>query len=397
MKFPFAYFFLCLLLYLLCLPILFLLSLKQKYRHSIPARFFLKNFKLQTSPQYWFHACSLGECKSYEPLLLALLKQEQSAQILLTCTTTTGFEALQKISKHSPQNFEIHYLPFEIFLPLWHFKRLKTLVVTEAELWKMLFFAGKKAQAQTILLNARISDRSLKSYQKLAWFYRSVFALIDWVLPQSLQDERRLQALGAKQTLIFPNLKVFSTPKTSHSYTKSSSMIVAASTHQGEEELILQAYLDSNSQSKLLVVPRHPERFAEVKKLLQSFCQNHNKKFSTFTQEWGEVVLVDKMGELNNLFAIADCVILGGSFVPVGGHNPLEPAFFHAPILTGEHIFNQRALFALVEGYQITTPTNLKSYLCNLDTLPQTQIKDFNCKMQDLISIILGNSNAESL
>lgn len=387
------------LAYCLALPILIFLSFKDKYKHSLPSRFFLKNFKLDFCPDYWFHACSFGESKSYEPILEALLKEEKNAQILLTCTTSTGYQYLQHFQQTYPQNFRVHYLPFEIFLPLWlpKLKMLKTLIVTEAELWKMLFYIAKKAQARTLLINARISDRSAKSYQRLSFFYRSLFSLIDHTLAQLPIDKERLSQLGAKNIEVFGNLKMFSTPKITFAYPKDQPIILAASTHPREEQIIFDAFLHSKAQAKLLFAPRHPERFNEVKKLLSSLAQNHSLKFSTFQESWGDLVLVDQLGELNNLYAIADCVVLGGSFEPIGGHNPLEPAFFQVPILSGEHIFNQKALFALVENALIIQKNELAQKLTCFDKLPKTKIKDFANKMQDLIALIQRKNHAKSL
>lgn len=398
-KFPIFYFLVLCLLYCLALPLLFFLSFKEKYKSSIPSRFFLRNFKLDFSPHYWFHACSFGESKSYEPILEALIKKEKNAQILLTCTTSTGYHYLQSLKQIYPKNFKVHYLPFEVFLPLWlpYLKSLKTLIVTEAELWKMLFYVAKKSQARTLLVNARISDRSIKSYKRLSFFYRSIFTLIDRTLAQLPIDQERLSLLGAKNIEVFGNLKMFSTPKITHSYTKDQPIILAASTHPYEEKIIFDAFIASKAKAKLLIAPRHPERFNDVKKLLSSLAQMHSLHFSTLQEVWGDLVLIDKLGELNNLYAIADCVILGGSFESIGGHNPLEPAFFNTPILSGEHIFNQKALFALVENAFIIPKNELYQKLASFDKLPKTKIKDFANKMQDLIALIRRNNDAKSL
>lgn len=252
----------------------------------------------------------------------------------------------------------------------------------------MLFYIAKKSQARTLLINARISDRSAKSYQYLSFFYRPLFALIDHTLAQLPIDQERLSQLGAKNIEVFGNLKMFSTPKITHTFTKDRPIILAASTHPHEEKMIFDAFIASKAQARLLIAPRHPERFDEVKKLLLSLAQSHSLRFSTFQESWGDLVLVDALGELNNLYAIADCVVLGGSFESIGGHNPLEPAFFHVPILSGEHIFNQKALFALVEHALIVQKEELAQKLASFDKLPKTKIKDFANKMQDLIALI---------
>lgn len=389
-SFPLGYYLLLCILYLFASPFLFLLSFKSKYTHSIPARFFLKNFALEFSPTYWFHACSFGESKSYEPILKALLEREPNAKILLTCTTNTGYAYLKTFQESYPNNFIIHYLPFEIFLPFYrpYLKDLKTLIVTEAELWKMLFWVGKSVGAKTLLVNARISNRSLKSYERMKWFYSLLFTLVDKVLAQSEIDKQRLESLGAKNVESFGNLKIFSTPQITQNYTKKKDIILCASSHRDEEKLVLEAFLPLSLDATLIIVPRHPERFAEVKSLCEQECKKYSKTFSTFKEEWGDVVLVDAMGELNNFYAIADCVILCGSFAPIGGHNPLEPAFFHAPILSGKHIYNQNALFSLIEGYELLEGEELKERLQNYKSLPHSSIKESESKLDELIALI---------
>lgn len=389
-SFPLAhYLFLC-VLYLIASPFLAILSLKKKYSHSIPARFFLKNFKLEFFPTYWFHACSFGESKSYEPILNALLQREPNAKILLTCTTNTGFTYLKSFQDSHPHNFIIHYLPFEIFLPFWlpSLQSLKTLIVTEAELWKMLFWVGKKAKAKTLLVNARISDRSKQSYERMKWFYSSLFCYVDKVLAQSQIDKERLESLGAKNVSSFGNLKIFSTPKVMHHYTKSRDIILCASSHKDEEKLVLDAFLPLKLDATLIITPRHPERFGEVEELCKQTCKKYAKTFSTYKEAWGDVVLVNALGELNNFYAIADCVILCGSFAPIGGHNPLEPAFFHTSLLSGKHIYNQKALFALIEGYELIESKDLKEKLRNYKSLPHSSIKESESKFDELIGLI---------
>ncbi|WP_300643872.1 lipid IV(A) 3-deoxy-D-manno-octulosonic acid transferase, partial [uncultured Helicobacter sp.] len=383
-------FLLLFILYLISTPFLALLAFKKKYSHSIPERFFLKNFGLEFSPTYWFHTCSFGESKSFEPILKALLQRESHAKILLTCTTNTGFAYLKTFQEQYPQNFIIHYLPFEIFLPFYRpfLKHLKTLIVTEAELWKMLFWVAKNAGAKTLLLNARISDRSLKSYMRMRWFYSTLFSLVDEVLAQSEVDKERLENLGAKNVSSFGNLKIFSTPQITQHYTKKRDVILCASSHKDEERLVLESFLPLSLDTTLIIVPRHPERFSEVQSLCEQECKKYQKTFSTFKQEWGDVVLVNAMGELNNFYAIADCVILCGSFAPIGGHNPLEPAFFHAPILSGKHIYNQNALFSLIEGYELIESQELKEKLQNYKTLPHSYIKESESKFDELIALI---------
>lgn len=397
-SFPFIYFCLCVLVYLLTLPFLLVVPSRSKYKDSVPARFFMRNFGLSFSPQYWFHACSFGEIRSLEPLISKL--QQTPCRILITAITHTGFVEAKRLFETSATESQImiKYLPFECFLPLYrrHLKELKTLVVTEAEMWKMLFYVAKASGAKTMLINARISKRSFSRYKRFAWFYKDVFSLIDCILSQSRIDKERLESLGAHSVEVFGNLKVFNTPKVSKVYPKPSKLVlIGASTHKGEEKLIVESFLSfkkSHPDSILLLVPRHPERFEQVYELILRYGWNKNNdsfpqsdtphlkisRFSNVSFEEiieSDIVLVDVLGELINLYAIGDVVILGGSFVKLGGHNPLEPAFFGAKILSGEHIFNQYALFELVKNAVLIQPQLLKRTLLQLDSVKPSFIE----------------------
>lgn len=374
---------------------------RAKHRDSIPARFspFKALKKLEQSPHFWFHACSYGEIKSLEPILKAL--DSKPCTILITTITHTGFNEAKRLSANRQDSslyIMVRYLPFEIFLPFWakSCKNLQCLVVTEAELWKMLFYVAKSSNAHTLLINARISQRSLASYQRFEWFYQGIFALIDEVLAQSNIDKQRLESLGAKNVSSFGNLKVLNTPALSATYTKPNRPVFcAASTHRGEEELILKnfqalcAIVQSQEPPLLLIAPRHPERFKEVYELTQSFFQT--ALFSQHKLESNaQAIVIDTLGELNNLYAISDVVILCGSFMPnIGGHNPLEPAFFHTKLISGEHIFNQYALFEEVENYVLIPPQSLQDTLARWQELPQSSIKsDSTHKLTTLIQKI---------
>ena len=331
------------LLYIAALPLLLLLSFLPKYRRSIPARFFLWRNPPFTKRGIWFHACSLGEVKSLAPVIEAL---ENRTPANLSVITDTGYEAA------GAYDVERRFLPFEIFLPFW-VTRQKVLVVLEAELWYMLFTAAKSKGTKTILLNARISDRSWPRYRRFKWFYRKIFANIDILFAQSEKDAARVRELGAKEVRVIGNIKRFASVETTRTFHKPAVEVVTlASTHAGEELLLLK-HLRFDGRV-VIVVPRHPQRFNEAASEIGAFCRERGLTFHRFSEREdfeSDVVLMDRMGELVNLYAISDIVLLGGSFVEgVGGHNPLEPAHFGVRLVSGPHIFNQEALFPLVKG-----------------------------------------------
>ena len=249
-----AYRALCAIAWLLLVPLLLYLSTKPKYRRSIPARFFpfLRVFTLESSgfckdfyPHIWLHACSFGEIKSLEPIIQALAQAAPTRNILLTTTTQTGFDLAQSTYINEPR-IRVEFLPFEIFLPFYarRLKQLQALVVTEAELWLELFYTTKALGAKTLLINARISTRSYPKYRRFRFFYRVLFSCVDEVFSQTQADSTRLAELGARHIEVLGNLKLLSPIHISRTYQKPQNrlVIVAASTHKGEEELVLEAF-----------------------------------------------------------------------------------------------------------------------------------------------------------
>ncbi len=340
------------LIYILALPILIILSFRQKYRVSLPARFFLKNNKPFEKSGIWFHACSLGEVNS----LKTVFKELKGEDINLSVITGTGYKSAKEVD-----GLHVRFLPFELFLPFW-IKKQKTLVVTEAEIWPLLFIVSKLRGTKTVLVNARVSDNSYESYKKFSWFYRWVFASVDEVFAQSQLDKKRLEELGASNVYVNGNIKTFSKPIVTKKYKKpKKKVIVMASSHEGEEQMILEN-LNLKNDEMLVVVPRHPERFESVDRLLKEFTKKRDLSYEKISDDLkADIVLCDKMGELVNLFAIADTVLLCGSFLEgIGGHNPLEPAFFGCKVVSGKYTFNQKALFKLVENIKVCSIEELK-------------------------------------
>lgn len=358
--FSFIYYILALFVYILAVPYLLFKSRNSKYKVAIPSKFFLSNNKAFKKEGIWFHTCSMGETKAIKPLVDAL----EDENINLSVITNTGFEEGKNLKA------DLRYLPFEIFLPFW-IRKQKALVVMEAELWYMLFLIAKKKGTKTYLINARISDKSYNSYKKFSFFYKKVFAQIDKVFAQTQEDKDRLLELGASNVEVIGNIKLAQLPKITCEYAKPEGVLITAgSTHENEEKLILDAY--DKSMGKLVIVPRHPERFDKVDALIKSYQENGNFTYHKYSQKEdfsSDVILVDKMGILNNIFAISDLVILGGAFEKIGGHNPVEPAFFNCKLISGKEIFNQKSLFECVNNYNLIEKEELKDYLERIDEL----------------------------
>jgi 3-deoxy-D-manno-octulosonic-acid transferase len=340
---------------------------KQKYKQSIPARFFLfKNLPLKKC-DVWFHSCSLGETKAVMPLA------KRFDNFGFSVITGTGFN-------EAKQNCEnTRFLPYEVFLPFWT-RPAKLLVVMEAELWLLLFTCAKMRGAKTALINARISDRSYPKYKKFSFFYKTLFYFVDVVFAQSEADKERLESLGAKNVRVSGNIKQFvGGYEMNDIKTDERRNFVAASTHEGEEAAIVDAFQDAGlfKKERLVVVPRHPERFEGVFGYLSAFATQNSLTLSRFGEDGSmlaDIVLVDKIGELINIYAKSYLVVLGGAFAEIGGHNPLEPAYFGTKLISGTHIFNQQASFGKVKNAYFCVASELASLLKNHENLVRSEI-----------------------
>lgn len=373
------------MLYLVALPLLVYLSFKQKYKESIPARFFLfKNPKFNNEDGVWFHVCSLGEAKALKPILELVRDRD----IKITTVTHTGQIEARKY------NADVRYLPYEMLLPLW-MKKQKLLVVLEAEFWYMLFVLARVRGTRVVLLNARISDKSVKKYLQFSWFYKKLLENVEIIYAQSEVDKNRFLALGAKNIEVIGNIKLAGKITKTKEYEKpQGECIVAGSTHDSEEESILNSFVEYKKQvdAKLIVVPRHPERFESVYRLMKSYADRNSLTLSRFSEVQNfetDLVLVDAMGELNNIYAISDIAIVGGAFrEDVGGHNPLEPAFFGCKIITGKHFHDQKELFKYVHHVQYVERQEIHKALLATKDLPVSMVEE-KINLEPIVNKIL--------
>ncbi|WP_294964391.1 lipid IV(A) 3-deoxy-D-manno-octulosonic acid transferase [Sulfurimonas sp.] len=383
--FTLLYYVLSVVLYFVALPLLIYLSFKQKYKESIPARFFLfKNSSFISEDGVWFHVCSLGEAKALKPILDLVNKRD----IKITTVTHTGQSEARKYDA------ELRYLPYEMLLPFW-IKKQKLLVVLEAEFWFMLFAVASSRGAKVVLLNARISDKSVKKYLQFAWFYKRLLANVEVIYAQSEIDKNRFLALGAKNIEVIGNIKLAGKITKTKDYIKPvQECIVAGSTHETEEESILKSFVQYKKQvdSKLIIVPRHPERFESVYLLMKSYADKNSLTLSRFSEVKdfdADLILVDAMGELNNMYAISDIAIVGGAFKKdVGGHNPLEPAFFGCKIITGKYFHDQKELYKYVHHVQYVESDEIHKALLFAKDLPSSLVEE-KINLEPIINKIL--------
>lgn len=333
-------------------------------------------------PVIWLHAVSVGEAIAARPLLKALRTQYPGHAILVSNTTETG----RGISSTFPEKDLCIYFPFD-FLPavrsVLKSIRPELIIIMETEIWPNFTREAAQRGIPVILANGRISDRSFSRYLKFSWFFRHALQRFSHLCMQTKTDRERIIAIGAppKRTLVTGNLKYdipFSQANADerrrlrHDYTIPEELIVltAGSTHAGEEQHIIAMYKELAATADnlfLILVPRHPERSTDVADLLKESGLTFTRRTSissTAVFQSGEVLLVDTIGEMMNLYALSDIAFVGGSLVPTGGHNLLEPASAGVASIFGPHMTNFREIAELVlqygAGIQVESPDELR-------------------------------------
>ena len=303
----------------------------------------------------WVHAVSVGEVLAAVPLVQALTDRFPEQKILITTVTPTG---AARAAALFGSNVSHCYIPFEFPHAINSFFRSvkpRAAMIMETEIWPNLYRGCGVRDIPLILVSARISPRSLPGYRRLLPLIRETLSHGIIIAAQSQADADRFLELGASsvRTTVTGNIKfdVHPDPEVARNGVLlrdalfgSRPIWMAASTHDGEEQLVLDAHralLAEHPDLLLLLVPRHPERFVTVRDLLQRQAFNVvNRTQDIACDSSTEVFLVDTMGEVPLFYASSDIAFVGGSLVPVGGHNLLEPAVQGLPIISGPHLFN---------------------------------------------------------
>ena len=317
----------------------------------------------------WVHAVSVGEARAAQSLVDALLTKYPSHQILMTYMTPTGRETGESLFRDRGGRVLHAYLPYDypfgVTRFLDHF-RPRIGLIMETELWFNLLAACAARATPTLLINGRLSDKSAGGYQRIASLAREALQSMAVVTAQSESDGRRFRALGATCVAVCGNIKFDITPdpvltQTGRNWRAALPIVlrvlVAANTREGEETLILDAWgavPEARRTNRLLVlVPRHPQRFNAVAALVEKAGfklarRSLNQWPSSETQIW----LGDSMGEMAAYYALGDVAFVGGSLLPLGGHNLIEACSLGKPVFIGPHTFNfaEAAQWAIAGG-----------------------------------------------
>lgn len=335
-------------------------------------------------PLIWLHGVSVGESLSLLPLVTALQRSRPGVALLVTSGTVTSATLL---AQRLPPGVIHQFAPVDSpaaaagFLDHW---RPSAALFVESELWPNLILGAKARGVRLALLSARMTEASARGWARTPGSAAALLSAFDLILPQDADTDARLRGLGAKPGPAL-NLKLAGPPPpvddglvaTLRSAIGGRQVVLAASTHPGEEPLVAEAVRAASPQALLIVAPRHPERGQQVAADLagQGFRVARRAAGEPVTAATSAYV-ADTLGEMGALFTVADVVVMGGSFVEgVGGHNPLEPARLARAIVTGPHAFNARdvyaEMFAEVAAVEAADTTALTRHIRGLLTYPR--------------------------
>jgi len=318
-----------------------------------------------SKPVIWVHAVSVGETIAAAPLVRALLRHNPDIPILMTAMTSTGSARAKALFG---DQVLYAFSPYDTPGAVKRFVdrvQPRALVIMETELWPNMIALSHRRDVPIFLINARLSERSARKYKRVASSVRPLLRSIRWIAAQAEEDANRFLSIGATPSSVSVTGSIKFDVEISGQIRAESGALrqmlgtdrpvwIAASTHEGEDRQILEAHkniLERYPRARLIIVPRHPERFSAVAALVWSMGLNVRRRSKetgeTSENEDGEyqVYLGDTMGELLMLYGAADVALVGGSLIERGGHNPLEPAAWGLPVLSGPHIFNFETIY----------------------------------------------------
>jgi len=317
--------------------------------------FSLKNIQSENK-SVWFHAVSVGEVLSLQNLIKKVRESHPDWIINFSTLTNTGMRvAREKLTDAD----HIFFVPLDfacVVKKFFNVLKPTLFVLAESEFWPNILRVAKKKTRGVLLINGRISTRSFQKHYRFRWLSRRILKNIDMFLVQTENDKEKLERIGVSSEgiRVVSNLKseidlpLYDEKKSldmkknlSIPFTKK--VIVAGSTRKGEERMLLDAFEKARKVRKdllLILAPRHPERFDEVERICQDSSFRVKRRTQTAADTQWDIMILDTIGELAQFYALCDLAFIGGSLVPWGGHNLLEPAFYQKPIFFGPHMKN---------------------------------------------------------
>ncbi|MCP4649016.1 MAG: 3-deoxy-D-manno-octulosonic acid transferase [PVC group bacterium] len=315
----------------------------------------VKAWLADEKPVIWVHAVSVGEIRAAAPLIKVLRERFPAMKILLSTITPTGNAVAHQLATAKEL---VIFFPFDlsqIVAKTINLFKPRFFLVMETEIWPNMISCVSTKKIPLAIVNGRISDKAFSKYKLGAWFFKLILKKIDLFCMQTELDAQRITRIGADKTKVHitGNLKFDQIVETSKhndisiGLKKEEKLIVAGSTHDHEEEIIARVYIKLKKtipDIRLLIAPRHPQRTADIERTLKNYnlrcvyistIEEHLKDM-----KGDEIFILDTMGVLNEFYALADIVFVGGSLIPHGGHNPIEPALYAKPVIFGKHMFN---------------------------------------------------------
>jgi len=396
--------------------------LSRKRRTNLPERLGLRGVPPPTSadgrPTVWVHAVSVGETLAAVPLLRLLRRRISDVRQIITSVTLTGREtAVKSLSGVTDEGF---YFPFDLPGLCGRFlDRLRpdVVVIVETEIWPNFIAACARRGVPVVIVNGRLSQRSFAGYMRFRWFFAPILRTLRTISAQTVEDAERFIELGAprENVTVGGNLKFdVSPPEIAASplsglllWEKAAGAlwVVAGSTHDGEEADLLRAFLaarEANPSLRLLLAPRHPERFDAVEALVrrEGVSMVRRTSIPEGAQRLPEpVLLLDTVGELSGAYAAADLAFVGGSLVPKGGHNVLEPSWHGVPTIVGPHMENFREIAdAFLAGnalLRVAGKEELEDRLARFAADPSV-FRETGRRAKDLLETFRGASEANA-
>ncbi|GGE74596.1 3-deoxy-D-manno-octulosonic acid transferase [Streptosporangium jomthongense] len=311
-----------------------------------------------TGTVVWVHAVSVGETIAAAPMVRRLLARNPDITILMTAMTDTG---LTQARKMFGDQVRYAYAPYDTPGSIRRFLNRanpRILVIMETEIWPNMIRQCRSRRVPVFLINARLSERSARGYERVKSLVAPIMRSISWVAAQAEKDAERFRRIGvaASKVAVTGSVKFdVDIPEAVHEASRqlraslsSRPVWIAGSTHGGEDALLLAAHrqlLKEQPRALLILVPRHPERFEAVSELVRRQAFSLARRSLAEDPSRAQVYLGDTMGELMMLYGASDVAFVGGSLIERGGHNPLEPAGWGIPVLSGPHVFNFETIY----------------------------------------------------
>lgn len=337
----------------------------------------------------WVHAVSVGEVMAAVPLIKEIKRRYPDLPLIVSTITETGNQTARH---HLKQADGIIYFPYDYFFIVKSIIGAinpRVFIMLETEIWPNFLRELSRRNIPVVMISGRISERSFRNYKLFSFFFKKVLSHVSRLCMQTAEDAQRIIAIGAPQShvLVGGNIKFdLQVPpitleeqerlRSDFGFAPGQQIFIAGSTHKGEEEIVLKAFSAARRRfpdAALILAPRHPERFDETEALLRQSGLPYARRTALKAQpgqKGANIILLDTIGELFKTYSMGTVVFIGGSIVPIGGHNVLEPAVFGKPVIFGRHMHNFREIARMLRqkqaGIQISEPEQLTTEVLRL-------------------------------